>query len=113
VLLLPEIDALERAKGHLNLRFIVPETNCYFEGHFPGCPILPGVVQIGWAIEFARLHVPLSARFRSLAAVKFTRVIQPNAAVELRLTAGASLRELSFEYRLPDGPCSSGRVLFD
>lgn len=113
MLLLPEIDALEREKDHLNLRFIVPETNGYFEGHFPGCPILPGVVQVGWAIEFARRHIPFSARFRSLAAVKFMRVIQPNAAVTLRLAADASLRELSFEYRLPDGPCSSGRVLFN
>ena len=74
--------------------------------------MLPGVVQVGWAIEFARLHIPFSARFRSLAAVKFMRVIQPNAASTLRLAADAALRELSFEYRLSGEPCSSGRVLF-
>ena len=113
MLLLPLIDALEREKDHLNLRFVVPETNCYFEGHFPGCPVLPGVVQVGWAIEFARQHIPFSARFRSLAAVKFMRVIQPNEAVALRLAADEKLRELSFEYRLSGEPCSSGRVLFN
>ncbi len=113
MLLLPEIDALERAENHVNLRFVVPETHCYFEGHFPGCPILPGVVQVGWAIELARRHIPLSARFRSLAAVKFVRVIKPNVAVALRLAADGSLRELSFEYRLSGEPCSSGRVLFN
>ena len=112
MLLLPEIDALEREKDGLNLRFFVPETNCYFEGHFPGCAVLPGVVQVGWAIELARLHIPFSARFRSLAAVKFVRVIQPNAALALRLAVDANFRELSFEYRLGDEPCSSGRVLF-
>lgn len=112
MLLLPEIDALERAEDHLNLRFVIPATNPYFEGHFPGCPVLPGVVQVGWAIEFARVHVPFSARFRSMAAVKFRRVIQPEAAVTLRLAVDELRRELSFEYLLSGGPCSSGRVLF-
>ena len=112
MLVLPDIDALERAQDHLNLRLVVPDTNLYFEGHFPGCPVLPGVVQVGWAIEFARLHIPFSGRFRSLAAVKFMRVIQPNAALALRLAADAAKRELSFEYRLSGEPCSSGRVLF-
>ena len=112
MLLLPEVEALEREKDYLNLRFIVPETNRYFEGHFPDCPLLPGVVQVGWAIELARLHIPLTGRFRSLVAVKFMRVIQPNAAITLRLASDATLRELSFEYRLGDEPCSGGRVLF-
>lgn len=112
MLLLPLIDALEREEDYLHLRFVVPGTNCYFEGHFPGCPVLPGVVQVGWAIEFARRHIPFSARFRALAAVKFMRVIQPNEAVALRLAADTDLRELSFEYRLSGEPCSSGRVLF-
>lgn len=112
MLLLPQIDALERAQGCLSLRFLVPENTSYFEGHFPGCPVLPGVVQVGWAIEFARLHIPFSARFRALAAVKFTRVIQPNAHVTLRLAVDAQQRTLSFDYSDSGVPCSSGRVLF-
>lgn len=111
-MMLPEIEALERASDRLDLRFVVPPTLAYFEGHFPDCPVLPGVVQVGWAIEFARRHLPFSARFRSLASVKFTRVIQPNEAIALRLVADAQRRELSFEYRRGDDPCSSGRILF-
>jgi len=112
VLLLPEIDALERAQDQLSLRFVIRETVGYFEGHFPGCPVLPGVVQVGWAIEFARQHIPFSGQFRSLAAVKFMRVIRPNTAVTLRLAADTDRRALSFEYRFDGEPCSSGRVLF-
>lgn len=111
-MLLPQIDALDRLNDHVNLRFVVPATLGYFEGHFANCPVLPGVVQVGWAIEFARRHLPFSARFRSLAAVKFKRVIQPNAAVALRLAADAGRRELSFEYRCDGVGCSSGRILF-
>jgi 3-hydroxymyristoyl/3-hydroxydecanoyl-(acyl carrier protein) dehydratase len=109
---LPEIEALERSVDRLSLRFVVPPTLRYFEGHFDGCPVLPGVVQVGWAIELARLHLSFSARFRSLAAVKFTRVIQPDLGLTLELGANATRRELSFEYRCGNTSCSSGRVLF-
>jgi len=112
MLLLPQIDALERAQDHLRLHFQVPQDTSYFEGHFSGCPVLPGVVQVGWAIELARLHIPFSARFRALSAVKFTRVILPNASVTLRLAADAQRRSLSFDYSASGVPCSSGRVLF-
>jgi 3-hydroxymyristoyl/3-hydroxydecanoyl-(acyl carrier protein) dehydratase len=111
-MLLPEIEALERSNGHVNLRFVVPVTLAYFEGHFPGCPVLPGVVQVGWAIEFARLHIPFSGAFSSLAAVKFMRVVQPNDAVALRLVPDAERRELIFEYRRAGEACSSGRIRF-
>jgi 3-hydroxymyristoyl/3-hydroxydecanoyl-(acyl carrier protein) dehydratase len=109
---LPEIEALERSNDRLSLRFTVSPTLPYFEGHFAEVSVLPGVVQVGWAIEFARIHIPFSARFRSLAAVKFTRVIQPHASVALDLVANAARHELSFEYRCGDAACSSGRILF-
>jgi 3-hydroxymyristoyl/3-hydroxydecanoyl-(acyl carrier protein) dehydratase len=112
MILLPQIEALERSTDHLNLRFVVPASLAYFAGHFPDVPVLPGVVQVGWAIELARLHVPFSGAFRSLAAVKFMRVVQPNDSLALRLAADTERRELSFEYRRCGEACSSGRVLF-
>jgi 3-hydroxymyristoyl/3-hydroxydecanoyl-(acyl carrier protein) dehydratase len=112
VILLPEIEALERGSGHVSLRFVVPETLAYFEGHFPGCPVLPGVVQVGWAIEFARRHVPFSGAFRSLEAVKFMRVVHPEDAIVLALVPDAERRALKFEYHRAGEACSSGRILF-
>lgn len=109
---LPSIEALERSADRVNLRFVVPPALVYFEGHFPECPLLPGVVQVGWAVEFARRHIPFEGRFRSLASVKFTRVIQPDETIALRLIADAQRRELSFEYRRGTEICSSGRILF-
>lgn len=117
---LPEIDSLERApdgdKAALTLHFTVPATLRYFEGHFPGVALLPGVVQIGWAIELARRHLsPASGRlpeqFRTLSAVKFTQVIQPGARICLRLAHEAPA-QIAFEYRVDGKMCSSGRVAF-
>ncbi|HMN44781.1 MAG TPA: hypothetical protein PKE27_09425 [Povalibacter sp.] len=112
VILLPEIDSFERRPDGLNLQFVVPADLGYFAGHFPGVPLLPGVVQIGWAVELARQHVPFDAQFRALAGVKFMRVIQPGATVALQLAFDAAARELSFEYRCGGQPCSGGRALF-
>jgi len=112
VIVLPQIDSIERTPDGVRLRFVVSPASRYFDGHFPGCALLPGVVQIGWAVEFARLEIPLTGRFRALAAVKFTRVITPGSAVSLHLSGSADRRELTFEYRSGDSACSGGRVLF-
>lgn len=117
MLKLPEIDSLERRQDGLRLHFALPLQLEYFDGHFPEVPLLPGVVQIGWAVELARLHLVDHAggaldRFRSLAAVKFMRVMQPGATVALHLRVDRETRELAFEYLANDQTCSSGRVLF-
>ena len=111
MILLPEIDSLERTQRGLSLGFVVPESLPYFDGHFPGLPLLPGVVQIGWAVELARLHLSFTGTLSSLAGVKFTRVIQPPAAVTLLLELRAEGRELAFEYLSAAQTCSSGRVI--
>ena len=114
MIVLPEIDAAERShdgqREHLTLRFAVPASTPYFEGHFPEVPLLPGVVQIGWAVAFGRQYFELSSRFHSLMAVKFMRVIQPGASVSLKLWLDDGA--LSFAFDADGHACSSGRVHF-
>lgn len=115
MLKLPEIDSIERRPDGLHLDFTLGAELEYFHGHFPKVPLLPGVVQIGWAVELARLHLDEGealGRFRSLAAVKFMRVLQPGAVVRLRLSADRGTRALDFEYRDGAETCSTGRVFF-
>lgn len=112
MILLPEIESLERTHDGLSLRFVVPASLDYFEGHFPGCQLLPGVVQIGWAVELARQYLQFDNSFHSLAAVKFMRVIQPEARLALHFAIDEDNRELSFEYQCDGQTCSSGRVRF-
>ena len=84
----------------------------WFEGHFPDVPLLPGVVQTTWAVEFARQHFSLPAQFRTMSNMKFMRFIMPATTVELWLRYAADKRELSFEYRERDQVCASGRIGF-
>ena len=57
-----------------------------FAGHFPGRPILPGVVLLGWAAralgEFLGRAVPPC----DIASAKFLRPVTPGTKLVIRLT---------------------------
>lgn len=113
MIVLPEVRALERTAHGVSLTLMVPADLSYFEGHFPQVPLLPGVVQVTWAIQLGRAHLSFDARFRALSAVKFMRVIQPGATVMLRLDYDDEARRLDFVYELAGQLCSNGTALFD
>lgn len=102
--------ALEASAAHLEL--VLPVTHPCFAGHFPGRPILPGVVQIDWAIRIAELHLGPCAPFVGCGPVKFMRLIEPAVTLQLWLERDAERGQLRFEYSVQAAVCSSGRVLF-
>ena len=79
-------------------------------GHFPGLPILPGVVQVQWAAHFGSQYWPRLAAFRALHKLKFQNPIVPGMTVSLDLSAAAG--SLSFRYHAAGIDYSSGRMLF-
>jgi 3-hydroxymyristoyl/3-hydroxydecanoyl-(acyl carrier protein) dehydratase len=81
-----------------------------FAGHFPGRPILPGVVQIDWAITLAARYLDTAQPVGTDFQVKFRRTIGPDLALELRLWLAPAKGTLSFEYRSGGDIASSGRV---
>lgn len=99
---LPEVVARDASDDRLDLALLVPADSPWFEGHFPGHPILPGVVQIGWAAEFAARWTGSDTPPTLLERIKFKRPVRPGAGLVLRLHAKAG--KLSFEYllRLPE-----------
>ena len=82
--MLPPLTSETLAADGLRWTFIVPPDLPFFEGHFPGHPILPGVVALAWMLQAAErlLARPLGAV--ELLNVKFQVVIPPGA--ELTLT---------------------------
>jgi 3-hydroxymyristoyl/3-hydroxydecanoyl-(acyl carrier protein) dehydratase len=65
---------------------IVAPDHPAFAGHFPGRPILPGVVLLGWVVhalgELAGEQMPPC----SLASAKFLRPVGPGASLRIRHT---------------------------
>ncbi len=77
-----------RTSEGLLWRFDVPRESPFFDGHFPGHPLLPGVVTLGWMLAAAErfLDRPLAAG-ATLHNVKFQVVLLPGqTGVELTVT---------------------------
>jgi 3-hydroxymyristoyl/3-hydroxydecanoyl-(acyl carrier protein) dehydratase len=95
----------------LRLRMEVPLDLAHFNGHFPATPVVPGVVQIEWAMNLARRHLSADLGFHGMEALKFQRLARPGDALDLTLTWNPSRGKLYFDFRSADQPCSSGRIL--
>ncbi len=97
--------------GHVVILDLVPGLSV-FEGHFPGDPVLAGVVQIHWAISYAiDLYGPLG-EFQGMEQVKFFSLIRSGDPLELKLVYDLERSRLKFEYFSDEAPKSSGTIVF-
>lgn len=88
----------------------VPPDLAYFQGHFPQAPVLPGAVQIAWALAFAAQRFGTPQRCKVMEALKFQRLLRPGDRVDLTLRYDTSRHKLHFAYRRGDTAYSSGRL---
>ena len=84
----------------------------WFSGHFPGYPVLPGVVQLRWAVEMSQQHFGLRAGPSEVMRLKFKGIIVPPRAVELSITRlGPAATQ--FAYTGQGQEYSQGKLIFD
>ncbi|SPB17733.1 AMP-dependent synthetase [Caballeronia novacaledonica] len=107
-------EMLSEARDGDSLRYElrVPPTLAHFGGHFPNLPILPGIVQVDWAIRLASEHVAGARDTASVDRLKFMAPVPPGAVLDLELAHDAARRRVRFAYRLNGRDCSSGVVVY-
>jgi acyl-CoA synthetase (AMP-forming)/AMP-acid ligase II len=96
----------------VSLEIELPQDLSYFDGHFDGAPILPGVVQIDWAIKYARRHFDIPDRFSRIEALKFFNVQTAGDRVHLNLNYNRQTATLRFQFLDIEKKYSVGRVKF-
>jgi 3-hydroxymyristoyl/3-hydroxydecanoyl-(acyl carrier protein) dehydratase len=109
----PELISQQHVDDELHLNLIVPLDLAHFTGHFPKTPILPGVVQVDWAIDLAQRLLPVPPRFAGMEVLKFQQLVRPGDHLTLTLRFDGERGKLHFAYRNGDSPCSSGRILLE
>jgi len=83
----------------------------WFRGHFPDMPILPGVVQLHWAVIVARAVFEFSDSPLEIKRLKFKNVVIPPQELELSVSVHA-LTEVQFDFHSSDDQFSLGRLVF-
>ncbi|MFS2157735.1 AMP-binding protein [Pseudomonas sp. Pseusp122] len=109
----PDVLSQQHIDGEWQLELSVPPDLAYFSGHFPSVPVLPGVVQVDWAIALGRRLLDLPPRFAGMEVLKFQQLIRPGDRISLTLRFDTERGKLYFAFRNGDAPCSSGRILLE
>lgn len=109
-----QLNKQRSAEGDIvELALWVPDDLDYFQGHFPNAPILAGVVQLHWAVEFAKQEFSLSEQtVQNLEVLKFKAVITPGQNLQLTLTQKTTSK-IIFSYSSDKGQHASGRIVFE
>jgi len=108
---LPDIlgERTEGSRVEIDLR-VPPELDC-LQGHFPGRPILPGVVQLDWSVRLARPRLGLQGAFARAENLKFASIVWPRCELTLGLELASPTR-VRFRYFRERRTYSSGTLVF-
>ena len=107
----PEIlaERLEAKRAERELR--VPETLACFPGHFPEVALVPGVVQLDWAMSLVRRWLGGAPWPRAVEALKFKSPMLPGQRVTLVLEGDGEAGRVRFEFASGDTIYSLGRLV--
>lgn len=90
----------------------IPMDLVYFQGHFPSFPLVPGVVQLGWALEQARARKLCRGETQRIENLKFQHFLRPADPCTMTLKWDNDKRKLYFTVRTGAAMTASGRIAF-
>lgn len=99
-------------KNTLVFKGIVPLDLIYFKGHFTNFPLVPGVVELQWAIAKIPELLGRSIEIERIDNLKYQQFLRPNDEVELTLTWDEAKKRVKFQLKSNNEPCASGLVIF-
>lgn len=92
-----------------SLSWQVPPAHPAFAGHFPGRPIVPGVVLLDQAILFAEREYTHANALWQVGNAKFLSPVGPGEQLDFTLQPGAN-GSIAFSIRAADRPVASGSL---
>lgn len=102
----PNVVGFSNDGQNSEIDLIFPKNSNFFNGHFPDFPILPGVVQLFFAKEFAKDVYNLDFVPQKVKKIKFSSIIKPECKVKLVLSKKDG--SVDFKYISGEKTFSSG-----
>jgi 3-hydroxyacyl-[acyl-carrier-protein] dehydratase len=87
--MIDRVESVDLAAGRLTARSVVPEKSPVFEGHFPGYPLVPGVLLIETMAQASGFLVLAATKFAampflmSVDGAKMRTFVEPSAELEI------------------------------
>lgn len=92
-LLVDRIVEEDRERGYIRGEKAVTATEWFFQGHFPGLPVMPGVLQVEALAQTMAVYVARQegfgdrmGLFAAIDEVRFKRLVQPGDRLTLEIT---------------------------
>ncbi len=99
--------------GARELSLRLPLDLACFADHFPVLPVLPGVLQLQWALAYGAERFGTPRACRRMEMLKFQSLLRPGDRPVLRLRFDTAAQRLHFAYRLGEADASSGRFAWE
>ena len=92
---------------------VVPLDLTYFGGHFAAFPLVPGVIEVQWAMDLAARFEWGRYPVKQMENLKYQNFVRPNDTVQLMLRWDEDKGKLHFALRQGETACASGRAVLD
>lgn len=109
---LPIVLSHQHVEDRIEIICKIPRDLSYCEGHFPGMPIVPGVVQLHWAVHYAKEFIKTFAYVAGASQIKFTNIISPGAEIILSLKHDVEQNMIHYTYFDAEKSYSAGRFSY-
>ena len=107
----PHVLSTEQTNTGWVLYLCVPEDLFYLEGHFPQSPIVAGVCQLKWVIDYIEMHTGKPLLIKAMEAVKFHRPLLSQQLFAIDLAYEPPTTTWQYRVYAPDKQFASGRLI--
>jgi acyl-coenzyme A synthetase/AMP-(fatty) acid ligase/3-hydroxymyristoyl/3-hydroxydecanoyl-(acyl carrier protein) dehydratase len=106
----PLIRSLKCTSEHIHTSLFIQSDLAFFNGHFEGCPILPGVAQVfiaQWIVE----EIFNLSNVVSVKKLKFNKIIRPDKLLNLEINKVKN--QITFTFSADSKIHSSGTITYE
>jgi 3-hydroxymyristoyl/3-hydroxydecanoyl-(acyl carrier protein) dehydratase len=87
------------ADNEVHINWSVPKDLPYFEGHFPGNPVLPAVALLDLSLVIAnRIDSKVKSMFLTIKSSKFSEVVRPKDLLSVRVKRDSTNQSWSMDF---------------